>query len=89
MQTFIIIARFKPGTDMREVMAVVAEERAQVVRLRESGKLGAVHLATARGTVFLEVHAAEEAEAEATARSLPMSRWWDLDLYSTVAPAAI
>jgi hypothetical protein len=86
MSTFIILARFKPDTQMDEVRTHVAAERAQVGVLREANKLGAVHLAMSRQTGFLEVHAADAAEAEATARTLPMSRWWDLDVYPTVDP---
>ena len=87
MSTHIIIATFKQETNMKEVMAVVAEERAQVVRLKQEGRLGAVHLALARGTVFLEIFASDAVEAEATARTLPMARWWNIDVYPVVLPA--
>jgi tRNA threonylcarbamoyladenosine modification (KEOPS) complex Pcc1 subunit len=71
---------------MQEVFAVVNEERAQVAVLRSAGQLGFVHLSLARSTVFLEILAADEAQARAVVNSLPMSRWWELDLYPTVEP---
>jgi len=85
MDTFIIIATFRPDTDMAEVMSVVAEEQAQVAALTDEGRMGSIHLAMARGTVFLETFAEDEAAAVATVRSLPMSRWWDLDVFATTA----
>ena len=86
MNTYIVVATFKPNTNMQEVFAVVAAERAQVVVLRSAGQLGFVHLSLARGTVFLEIVAADETQASAVVNSLPMSRWWDIDLYPTVEP---
>jgi hypothetical protein len=86
MNTFIVVATFKPNTNMQEVFAVVNEERAQVAVLRSAGQLGFVHLSLARSTVFLEILAADETQARAVVNSLPMSRWWDLDLYPTVEP---
>jgi tRNA threonylcarbamoyladenosine modification (KEOPS) complex Pcc1 subunit len=86
MNTFIVVATFKPNTNMQEVFAVVNEERAQVAVLRSASQLGFVHLSLARSTVFLEILAADETQARAVVNSLPMSRWWDLDLYPTVEP---
>ena len=86
MDTFIIVATFKPGTDMAEVMAVLREEQAQVGLLRDEGRMGAIHLSMARGTIFLETLAEDEAAAVATVHTLPMSRWWDLDVFPTSAP---
>lgn len=85
LDTFIVIARFKPDTDMSEVFAVVAEEQAQVEVLKRNGHVGSIHISMARGTVFIETFARDAAEATATVDSLPMSKWWDLDLYPTVA----
>ncbi len=86
MNSYIVVATFKPNTNMQEVFALVAEERAQVVVLRSAGQLGAVHLSLARNTVFLEISAPDETQASAVVTSLPMSRWWNLDLYLTVEP---
>jgi pyridoxamine 5'-phosphate oxidase family protein len=85
--TFIVVATFKPDTDMREVMAVVAEERAQVDVLKRDGRMGSGFISQPRGTVFLEIFAADESGAAETAKTLPMSKWWDLDVYPTPAPA--
>lgn len=88
MATHVVICTFKEGTVMDEVFAVVAEEQAQVKALEDEGRLGSVHLSLARGTVFLEVFADDPAGAEATVHTLPMSRWWDLDVYPIAAPVA-
>ena len=89
MATFIVMAHFRPGTDMSEVQAVIPEETAQVERLRADGRVGAIHLALSRGVVFLEILAEDLAGAEQTVRSLPMATWWDVDVYPTAsAPAS-
>ncbi|MCX6049213.1 MAG: hypothetical protein NT075_29280, partial [Chloroflexi bacterium] len=79
-------ATFKPNTNMNEVFAVVGEERAQVGVLKDAGRLGSLHISLARGTIFLEIFAPDEAQAVAIVNSLPMSRCWNLDLYSTPEP---
>ena len=71
---------------MAEVFAVVAEEQAKVAELVAQGRVGAIHLALSRGTVFIETFADDSEAAEATVRSLPMARWWDLDVYPIGAP---
>ncbi len=86
MSTFMVVCTFKEGTVMDEVFAVVAEEQAQVKALEEAGRLGSVHLALARGTVFLEIFAEDAAGAEATVRTLPMAAWWDIDVFEVGAP---
>lgn len=86
MNRYMVVATFKPNTNMNEVMAVVAEERAQVVVLRSAGQLGTLHISLARGTIFLEIFAPDESQAAATVTSLPMSRWWNLDVYPTPEP---
>ena len=86
--TFIVIARFKPGTDMREVFAVVQEEQDQVAVLTSEGRLGSIHLSLERQTVFFELFADSIEGATAVIQSLPMSRWWDLDVYPTSMPAS-
>ena len=88
MDSFMVVCTFAPGTDMGEVMAVVAEEQAQVAALEAEGRIGSIELSLARGTVFIKVFA-EGAEAAAdTVRSLPMSKWWDLDIFPINAPVA-
>jgi hypothetical protein len=87
MSTFMVVATFKPDTDMRDVFAVVEKELVQVEALRAAGRVGAIHISMARGTTFLEVFASDEDGARATVDTLPMSRWWDLDVYPTTPPA--
>jgi muconolactone delta-isomerase len=83
----MVVCTFKDGTAMDEVFAVVAEEKAQVDALAAEGRLGAIHLSLARGTVFIETFAADIDEADSTVRTLPMSKWWNLDVYPLGAPA--
>ena len=86
MNTYIVIARFIPGTNMQDVLAVVPEEQARVAALTTEGRLGAVHISMPRQTVFIEVVAEDEAAVESIIRSLPMAHWWTLDIYPTSLP---
>lgn len=86
----MVVATFKPGTDIADVMAVVPQEQARVADLQSEGKMGAVYLATAaRQTVFLETFADSSDAALATVETLPMAAWWDLDVYPLNPPAGI
>lgn len=87
MATFMVVCTFRAETDMKEVMAVVAEEVAQVAVLEAEGRMGAIHLSMIRGTVFLEIFAADAVEAEQTVSTLPMSVWWDIDVFPVAPPA--
>ena len=88
MNSFMVVSTFKPGTDMAEVMTVVAEEQARVAELKASGQIGALYLSTVtRGTVFLEIFADDEAGARSVVTSLPMAKWWDLDIFPINIPA--
>ncbi len=89
MESFIVVCTFTPETDMADVMTVVAEEQAKVAELQKLGSIGAVYLATRdRRTVFLEIFADTADEARDTVLSLPMSKWWDLDIFPLNAPVA-
>lgn len=81
----MVVASFKPDTEMSEVLAVVAEEQAQVAALTNDGRLGAIYVSMPRKTVFIEVFADSAAEAESTVQLLPMSVWWTLDVFPTPA----
>ena len=86
MSGFIVIAKFVSGTDMKDVFAVVQEEQAKVAELTAKGRLGAIHLSLPRQTVFLEVFAEDESDAASVIESLPMAKWWTLDVYPIAAP---
>jgi muconolactone delta-isomerase len=87
METYMVVCKFAPGTDMTEVMSIVAQEQAKVQELKDLGHIGALFLATRdRGTVFLEIFATDVEAARNTVMSLPMSKWWDLDIYPLNAP---
>ena len=87
METFIVVCTFKPDTVMEEVFAVVAEEQAQVAVLEAAGRVGQIDLSLARGTVFIKVFADNPDDAAATVVTLPMAKWWNLDVFPVAAPA--
>ena len=82
MNAFMVVATFKPGTSMGEVLGVIAEEQAKVAELQATGSIGEIRLATAaRQTGFLEVFGPSVEDAALTVRMLPMAKWWDLDVF--------
>ena len=84
---FMVVCAFRAGTDMREVFAVVAEEQAAVAALSAEGTLGDIRLALVRGTVFIQAFGADAEAATAAVRSLPMAKWWDVDVFPIAVPA--
>ena len=86
MDAYMVVATFKADTVMDEVFAVVAEEQARIRALAAKGRVGPLHISLARGTIFIEVFADDLPGAEATVRTLPMSKWWDLDVYPLSPP---
>lgn len=87
MNPFMVVCTFKQGTDMAHVGAVVADEQAKAQELQDAGRVTGIHLAIPRGTVFLQIAALDAAEAEATVNELPMSKFWDIDVFPLVTPA--
>lgn len=87
MSEFMVVCTFKPGTDMKDVMAVVAEERSAVADLQAAGSLGEIKLATPHGKVFIQAFADDLDTARANIETLPMARWWDIEVYPIVQPA--
>ena len=81
MNAYVTVATFKAGTDMNELTAHIPQEVAQVERLRTEKRMGAVHVSFARGTVFIEVFALDEAGARETLETLPLARWLNFDLF--------
>ena len=88
MNRTIVLATIKHDTNMQEMFAVVREEIAQVELLRSEKRVGAVYLSQSRRTVFIEVFAESDAEVRATIATLPMARWWVLDLFPVSEPPA-
>ena len=87
MSSFMVVSTFKPGTEMAEVMSVVAEEQAKVAELKAAGTIGALYLSTAtRGTVFIEIFADDADAAGIAVASLPMAKWWDIDVFPINVP---
>lgn len=87
MDEFMVVCAFRSGTDMRDVFAVVAEEQAAVAALSAAGSIGDIRLALARGTVFIQAFGADAEAAAAVVRSLPMAKWWDVDVFPIAVPA--
>lgn len=87
MDEFMVLCTFKPGTVMSEVFAVVAEEQAAVAAFTEQGRLGRIHLSLGKGTVFIEAFADSADAALGTVESLPMAKWWDIEVFPIAAPA--
>ncbi len=85
-QMFMVVATFKDDTDMGEVLGLIPDEVAKVEELRAAERMGAVHIALARGTVFIEVMAADEPGAVSTVLELPLGKFFDLDVFETVPP---
>ena len=88
LDTFMVVCTFKDDTVMDEVFAVIAEEQAQVELLKAEGRVGSIHLALARNTVFIETFAESLAGAIATVGTLPMARWWNIDAFPTASAPA-
>ncbi len=88
MPTFMVIATFDPETDLPQMKSVIAEVVAQVKVLQGEGRLTSLHISSARGTVFLGILAEDAAEAQATVQTLPMAKWWAIDVYPTDQPPA-
>ena len=87
MNGYMVVCTFKEGTVMKDVYDVIAEEQAKANELQVAGKLGSIYLATlSRGTVFIETFAESVEEATAVIASLPMARWWDIDVFPLSAP---
>ena len=87
MEHFMVVCTFKQGTEMSDVFSVVAEEQAKASELQAAGKIGSIYLATlSRGTVFIETFAETVEEATSVVQSLPMSIWWDVDVFPLATP---
>ena len=84
----MLVATFKPGTHMPDVFAVVPEEQERVRQLQAEGRVNTVYLATAaRQTVFLESFGNDIDDVLAMVNTLPMAKWWDIDVFPLNPPA--
>mgnify|MGYP000169639599 CR=1 FL=1 len=81
MSDFMVVATFKPGTDMAQVMALVEEEKAAVKQLQDAGRIGKIYLAVPKGKVFIETLETDDAGAHVAVSELPMSVFWDLEAF--------
>jgi len=88
MKPFMVVASFKTGTNMPEVFAVVAEEQVRMSELQAEGRINGLYLATAtRQTVFMESFGEDIDDVVAMVKTLPMAKWWDLDVFPLNPPA--
>jgi muconolactone delta-isomerase len=81
MSDYMVVATFKPGTDMTQVMALVEEEKAAVKQLQDAGRIGKIYLAVPKGKVFIETLDTDDDGAHAAVSELPMSVFWDLEVF--------
>jgi len=87
---FMVVATFKPGTHMPDVFAVVPEEQERIRQLQAEGRINTVYLATAaRQTVFLESFGSDIDDVLAMVDTLPMAKWWDIDVFPLNPPAEV
>jgi hypothetical protein len=86
MNTFMVVATFKPGTDQDEVTAMAPQENAAATALAAAGTLNGVRISIPRNKVFLEITAEDSAAAEAAINQLPMVVFWDLEIYQVISP---
>jgi len=90
LNPFMVVATFKPGTHMPDVFAVVPEEQDRVRQLQAEGRINTVYLATAaRQTVFLESFGNDADDVLAMVDTLPMAKWWDIDVFPLNPPAEV
>ena len=90
MNPFMVVATFKPGTHMPDVFAVVPEEQERVRQLQAEGRINTVYLATAaRQTVFLESFGIDIDDVLAMVNTLPMAKWWNIDVFPLNPPAEV
>ena len=90
LNPFMVVATFKPGTHMPDVFAVVPEEQERVRQLQAEGRVNTVYLATAaRQTVFLESFGNDIDDVLAMVNTLPMAKWWDIDVFPLNPPAEV
>ena len=87
MNKYMVVCAFQPGLAWEEVTAMVPEEMEVAKALEAEGILSAIRVSVARDKVFLEVSADDVDQATATVQRLPMSKWWELDLYQIAVPA--
>ena len=78
---FLAVNTFHEGVGMKQIITKVLPERLKVNELRQQGSMGEVKLAIPQGKVFIDVFASTEEEAMETLKQLPMSQWWDIEMY--------
>jgi hypothetical protein len=86
-QTFIVVATMRDDANFAELAALRADEEKQLEVLHSLGRLGSHHVAPARGTVFLEVIAADEEHVAEVLATLPFHRFFEADVYPISDPA--
>ena len=88
MKPYMVVATFKAGTNMPDVLAEVPAEQARMGELQAEGRVNALYLATAaRQTVFMEAFGHDIDDVVAMVNTLPMAKWWDIDVFHLNPPA--
>ncbi|MDH6423434.1 hypothetical protein [Aurantimicrobium minutum] len=81
MKQYMAVSTFHEGVDMQEVLRVVPEEKLKVAELQTVGQLGQIRMAVPRGKVFLDVFAETDQAALEVVRELPLSQWWEIEVF--------
>ena len=87
MKTFMVIAKFKVGVTPEQIRELIPAEQVQAEILKRRGLIGEIKVAMPKRTVFIEANGESEEEAEASIRSLPLAKIWDIELFETTPPA--
>lgn len=86
MLSFIAVCTFNPDATPDAIATLAPAERTAAAELQKAGRVGAIHIALPRRTVFIEVFAPDAAVAHATVEELPMAPLWSIDVYPVTAP---
>lgn len=87
MKTFMVIAKFMNGVTPEQIRDLIPAEQLQAEILKNKGLIGEIKVAMLKRTVFLEANAESEVEAEASIRTLPLAKLWDIEIFETTPPA--
>lgn len=82
----MVVATIRADTDSVQMMALRADEQAQIATLQSEGRVGTDHVAPSRATAFLEVFASDEDHVMETLATLPFNPFFDVDIFPITVP---
>jgi hypothetical protein len=87
MNSYMVVATFKEGVTEEEIRALIPAEQAQAKLLEEKGLIGLIKVAMPKRTVFIEAFGKDDQSALETIYSLPLAKFWDIELFPITPPA--